>query len=146
MDATCPTVRPRGRDGQRRRERSEEPNEASYVTRRSAYPGDRKPSNRITRMPHKFTLNPESLKRRFSVYVVIAKGPHDTKLYAGKTGDNREGCNPIISRCGNHFSYHKIHSQVRNKIGDHEDREYTYVFDHFDDYTDDTAKTSGAIR
>lgn len=96
-------------------------------------------------MPHKFTLNPESLKRRFSVYVVIAKGPHDTKLYAGKAGDNREGCSPIISRCGNHFSYNKIHSQVRNKIGDHEDREYTYVFDHFDDYTDDIAKRREAI-
>ena len=54
----------------------------------------------------------------------------------GKTGDNREGCNPIISRCGNHFSYNIIHSQVRNAIKNHEECEYTYVFDHFGKYTE----------
>ena len=96
-------------------------------------------------MAHKFTLNPESLKRQFAVYVVIAKGRNDTKLYVGKTGDNRAGCNPVISRCGNHFSYNKIHSQVRNKIPDHEHREYTYVFDHFDEYSDDTTERRVAI-
>ncbi len=96
-------------------------------------------------MAHKFALNPESLKRQFAVYVVIAKGRDDTKLYVGKTGDNREGCNPVISRCGNHFSYNKIHSQVRNKIPDHEYREYTYVFDHFDEYTDNDDQRREAI-
>ncbi len=96
-------------------------------------------------MAHKFTLNPESLKRLFAVYVVVAKGTGDTKLYVGKTGDNREGCNPVISRCGNHFSYNKIHSQVRNKIPDHEHREYTYVFDHFDEYSDDVSQRCDAI-
>lgn len=69
-------------------------------------------------MAYKFTLNQECLKRKFSVYVVIAFGKEDIKLYVGKTGDNREGCNPLISRCGNHFSYNKIHSQVRNKKED----------------------------
>ncbi|QDV12821.1 hypothetical protein CA51_27070 [Rosistilla oblonga] len=97
----------------------------------------RSPSHALTQMAHKFTLNPESLKRQFAVYVVVAKGDDDTKLYVGKTGDNREGCNPVVSRCGNHFSYNKIHSQVRNKIPDHEHREYTYVFDHFDEYCED---------
>lgn len=96
-------------------------------------------------MPYQFTLNPESLKRQFSVYVVIAKGIGDTKLYVGKTGDNREGCNPVISRCGNHFSYNKIHSQVRNKIPDYEHREYTYVFDHFGEYSDDVSQRREAI-
>lgn len=88
-------------------------------------------------MPFEFTLNKESIKRKFAVYVVIAKSEKNTKLYVGKTGDNNDGCNPIISRCGNHFSYNKTHSQVRNKLDDHEHREYTYVFDHFDDYHDD---------
>lgn len=96
-------------------------------------------------MAYKFTLNPESLERRFSVYVVVAKGETDIKLYVGKTGDNREGCNPVISRCGNHFSYNKIHSQVRNKLTDHEDREYTYIFDHFDEYWEDEKKRRIAI-
>ncbi|MBH0178159.1 MAG: hypothetical protein HP491_09900 [Nitrospira sp.] len=97
-------------------------------------------------MAYKFTLIPESLKRKFAVYVVIAEGSGDTKLYVGKTGDNREGCNPVISRCGNHFSYNKIHSQVRNKIPDHEDREYTYVFDHFDEYSEDVSQRRDAIN
>lgn len=88
-------------------------------------------------MAHTFTLNSEALKREFSVYVVIASNDTEISLYVGKTGDNREGCNPIISRCGNHFSYNKIHSQVRNKISDHENKKYTYVFDHFGEYTED---------
>jgi len=96
-------------------------------------------------MAHKFTLNPESLKRRFAVYVVVARGSADTKLYVGKTGDNREGCNPVISRCGNHFSYNKVHSQVRNKIRGHEDREYTYIFEHFDEYHHDPKERRRAI-
>jgi hypothetical protein len=90
-------------------------------------------------MAHSFEINPEALKRRFSVYVVVAQGDGQSLLYIGKTGDNREGCNPLISRCGNHFSYNKIHSQVRNKIPAHEKWRYTYVFDHFDQYCDDTA-------
>lgn len=96
-------------------------------------------------MAHKFTLNNESLKRKFAAYVVVAKGKSDTKIYVGKTGDNREGCNPIISRCGNHFSYNNIHSQIRNKIRDHEDHKYTYIFEHFDDYYEDFAKRRMAI-
>ena len=85
-------------------------------------------------MPYEFTLHRESIKRKFAVYVVIAVGERDTRLYVGKTGDNNDGGNPVISRCGNHFSYNEIHSQIRNKLEDHEDREYTYIFEHFDDY------------
>jgi|WetSurMetagenome_2_1015567.scaffolds.fasta_scaffold358808_1 hypothetical protein len=90
-------------------------------------------------MPHIFTLHRESLKPNFAIYVVVAKSENDTYLYVGKTGDNRKGCNPIISRCGNHFSYNDIHSQIRNKIPNHEERDYTYVFEHFDEYPNDEA-------
>jgi hypothetical protein len=85
-------------------------------------------------MPYEFTLHRESLKRKFAVYVVVARSTQNTKVYVGKTGDNNDGCNPLISRCGNHFSYNDVHSQVRNKLDDHETREYIYLFDHFDDY------------
>lgn len=88
-------------------------------------------------MAFKFTIEPQALKRRYGVYVVVAKSDDGIQLYVGKTGDNREGCNPIISRCGNHFSYNKIHSQVRNKLEAHEDWSYTYIFDHFDEYPDE---------
>jgi len=91
-------------------------------------------------MTYTFEIHPQALKRRFSVYVVVAQGDKETLLYVGKTGDNREGCNPLISRCGNHFSYNEIHSQVRNKIEAHENWRYTYVFDHFDDYCDDAVE------
>jgi len=88
-------------------------------------------------MAHLFKLNKESLKREFSVYVVIIHSNSKTKLYIGKTGDNREGCNPIISRCGNHFSYNHIHSQIRNVVENHEDCDYTYIFNHFGKYSND---------
>lgn len=91
-------------------------------------------------MTYTFDIHPQALKRRFSIYVVVASGDSETLLYVGKTGDNREGCNPLISRCGNHFSYNKIHSQIRNKIDAHENWRYTYVFDHFEDYCDDLAE------
>lgn len=85
-------------------------------------------------MAYTFILNKESLKRKFAVYVVVAKSNKDINLYVGKTGDNRDGCNPLISRCGNHFSYNKMHSQIRNHLEKHEGYDYTYIFDHFDDY------------
>lgn len=88
-------------------------------------------------MAHLFKLKKESLKREFSVYVVIIHSNIGTRLYIGKTGDNREGCNPIISRCGNHFSYNHIHSQIRNVVANHEDCDYTYVFNHFGKYSYD---------
>lgn len=96
-------------------------------------------------MPHIFHLHQESLKRKFAVYVVVARTQNHIYLYVGKVGDNREGCNPLISRCGNHFSYNKIHSQIRNKINDHEIRDYTYVFEHFDNYTDNLTERRAAI-
>lgn len=96
-------------------------------------------------MPHIFHLHRESLKRKFAVYVVLAKTEGHIYLYVGKVGDNREGCNPLISRCGNHFSYNKIHSQIRNKVEDHEIRDYIYVFEHFNDYTDNIDERRDAI-
>ena len=96
-------------------------------------------------MTFTFTIHKDALKRKFAVYVVVAKSDNDTYLYVGKTGDNREGCNPLISRCGNHFSYNEGHSQVRNHIPDHENRDYTYVFEHFDDYSEDNRKRRESI-
>lgn len=83
-----------------------------------------------------FEVNREALRRNFSVYIVWAKDKMSNLVYIGKTGDNRSGCNPIISRCGNHFSYNKIHSQPRNKIKNHENYTYKYYFVHFDKYAD----------
>jgi len=85
---------------------------------------------------YRFTVPGHSTRREFAVYVVVARRPNapDCFVYVGKTGDNRDGCNPVISRAGNHFSYNKIHSQVRNKIFEQDhgephlyDYEYFYV-------------------
>jgi hypothetical protein len=79
----------------------------------------------------------DSTKREWAVYLFVAT-PSDknenVKLYVGKVGDNRDGCNPVISRIGNHFSYNKIHSQIRNKIEKPEDYEYEYFYCHFGEY------------
>lgn len=87
---------------------------------------------------HRFSVPGHTTRREFSIYVVVARHRErpEIKLYVGKTGDNRDGCNPVISRAGNHFSHNTIHSQVRNKLGGptHEfDYEYFYVtFDRYD--------------
>ncbi len=86
-------------------------------------------------MAYSFSIPNDALKRFFSIYVVKATLNKKTYLYVGKTDDNREGCNPIISRCGNHFSYNNTHSQIRINIQNHESYNYTYYFDHFDEYT-----------
>lgn len=96
-------------------------------------------------MPHTFRLHRESLKRKFAVYVVVAKSRNRVYLYVGKVGDNREGCNPLISRCGNHFSYNRIHSQIRNRIPNYERCDYIYVFEHFNSYTDNRIRRRRAI-
>src|SRR5262249_39385104 len=69
---------------------------------------------------YRFTVPGHSTRREFAVYVVVARrlGTREFFVYVGKTGDNGDGCNPVISRAGNHFSYNKIHSQVRNKLGE----------------------------
>jgi hypothetical protein len=86
----------------------------------------------------------EDTSRHFAVYIFIAK--HKTngelKFYVGKTGDNREGCNPIVSRIGNHFSYSGKHSQMRDKLGNQEpkkteDYDYEYFYLKFDEYSAD---------
>jgi hypothetical protein len=97
-------------------------------------------------MAYSFEINTEALKRNFAVYVVIAQGDGKAQLYVGKTGDNREGCNPLISRCGNHFSYNKVHSQVRNKIDAHGISGYTYVFDHFGPYCEDEDEVARRVK
>lgn len=84
----------------------------------------------------RFSVPGHATRRRLSVYAVVATkiDSNDWYIYVGKTGDNRAGCNPVISRAGNHFSYNRIHSQVRNKLAPtlpHEfDFEYFYVSFH----------------
>lgn len=84
-----------------------------------------------------FKIPGHATKRKWAVYIFKAV-PQDktekTKLYVGKVGDNREGCNPVISRVGNHFSHNKIHSQIRNKIEIPELYDYEYFYCHFDEY------------
>ena len=65
-----------------------------------------------------FPIPGEVTRREFAVYVVVARNrtTGNLRLYIGKTGDNREGCNPLVSRLGNHFSFNRIHSQLRNHL------------------------------
>jgi len=87
-----------------------------------------------------FKVSGHSTRRQWAVYLFVASpisGSGLKKLYVGKVGDNREGCNPVISRVGNHFSYNEIHSQIRNKIGKTENYNYEYFYCHFGTYETD---------
>lgn len=92
-----------------------------------------------------FKIPGHATKRKWAVYIFKAV-PHNssatTKLYVGKVGDNRAGCNPVISRVGNHFSHNKIHSQIRNKIQTPEEYDYEYYYCHFDEYDEDCPERS----
>jgi len=89
-------------------------------------------------MKDNFKIPKSSLIQNFAVYIIICKPTKDNDekklLYVGKTGDNRIGCNPIISRIGNHFSFNKVHSQSRNKIQCIDNYEFEIFYDHFNEY------------
>lgn len=88
-----------------------------------------------------FKISGHSTKREWAVYLFIAtpiNGNGRKNIYVGKVGDNRDGCNPVISRVGNHFSHNKIHSQIRNRIGETENYNYEYFYCHFGKYELDT--------
>lgn len=82
----------------------------------------------------------DATRRDYAVYIMVAvhRTTREIKLYVGKTGDNREGCNPVISRAGNHFSFNKMHSQMRNQLGTNEPHEcdFTYFYTTFGEYID----------
>jgi hypothetical protein len=66
-----------------------------------------------------FEIPSHTTRREWAVYIITAmhnKVKEKVFFYVGKVGDNRLGCNPIISRIGNHFSHSNIHSQMRNKL------------------------------
>src|SRR5437016_9066342 len=78
-----------------------------------------------------FHIPGDATKRDYAAYIMVATNRRTgkRKLYVGKTGDNREGCNPVISRAGNHLSFNKIHSQMRNYLKPDEPEDYD--FDYF---------------
>lgn len=90
---------------------------------------------------HQFDVPGSSTKREWAVYIVVAKlASSDGKyLYVGKVGDNRDGCNSIISRIGNHLSHTKVHAQLRNKLEKKGyatfDCDYSVHFATFGEYT-----------
>lgn len=67
---------------------------------------------------YQFDIPAHSTQRNWAVYAIVALDlkTQNKLLYVGKVGDNRAGCNPMISRIGNHFSFNKIHSQFRNYL------------------------------
>jgi hypothetical protein len=86
-----------------------------------------------------FHIPGDATRREYAVYVMVARHRDrgEIHLYVGKTGDNREGCNPVISRAGNHFSFNKIHSQMRNKLpGEAEEFDFDFFYATFGKYVD----------
>jgi hypothetical protein len=84
-----------------------------------------------------FQIPGHATRREYAVYVMVARkyGTQDVRMYVGKTGDNKEGCNPVISRAGNHFSFNKIHSQMRNKLpGNPGEYDFDFFYTTFGEY------------
>jgi len=93
----------------------------------------------MRRMTDHFHIPGRATRREYSVYVMLARHRQSGKvnLYVGKTGDNKDGCNPVISRAGNHFSFNKIHSQMRNKLPfPTEDCDFEFFYATFGPYVD----------
>ena len=92
---------------------------------------------------YRFTVPGHSTRRELAVYAVVARkvGACEFFIYVGKTGDNNAGCNPVISRAGNHFSYNEMHSQVRNKVTDPHLFDYEFFYVTFDTYDKDNRKS-----
>ncbi len=94
---------------------------------------------------HHFHVPAEAARREYAVYIIVAAHRISKKirLYVGKTGDNREGCNPIISRAGNHLSFNPIHSQSRNRLGDPENYDFDFFFTCFGGYVEPSKSRAG---
>lgn len=94
----------------------------------------------------RFHIPGESTRRNYAVYVMLAchRQSRELFLYVGKTGDNKEGCNPVISRGGNHFSFNKVHSQMRNKLPTHaHDFDFDFFYATFGEYCDPRESRAG---
>ena len=86
-------------------------------------------------MLYEFEIPGHVTRQEWVVYVIIVVNETKERLfYIGKTGDNRVGCNPIISRIGNHLSHNKIHSQIRNKIKDPTKANFRIAYSTFGKY------------
>jgi hypothetical protein len=87
-----------------------------------------------------FSIPGHTSAQKWAVYIIVASHHESLKkyLYVGKVGDNRVGCNPIISRIGNHFSYNKDHSQMRNKLDKMTEYNYDIHYATFSDYLTET--------
>jgi hypothetical protein len=88
----------------------------------------------------------EATRRAYAVYLLVAQQRDTgrvTGVYIGKTGDNREGGNPIISRVGNHMSYNTLHSQARNRFRTTEDLDFRFFYSLFGSYTDPKISRDG---
>jgi len=87
-------------------------------------------------------------QRQWCVYIIV--GSHKLtgvkNIYVGKVGDNRDGCNTIITRIGNHLSHNKVHSQFRNKIGDTTEYNYKIHFATFGEYIESNKESRDKIN
>jgi hypothetical protein len=90
-------------------------------------------------------VSAEATRREYAVYVMVARhrAAKNVKLYIGKTGDNREGCNPVISRVGNHLSFNPLPAQSRNHLGDPEHYDFDFFFTSFGPYVPPSRSRSG---
>jgi hypothetical protein len=92
-------------------------------------------------IPFSFELPGHVAQRTWAAYVIVTVLLDGSrKIYVGKVGDNRVGCNPVISRIGNHLSFNRIHAQLRNKHAITNNARYVIHYETFGAYYEDEHK------
>jgi len=95
---------------------------------------------------HEVLIPGDATRREYAVYLRLATEHESGRvvgIYVGKTGDNREGCNPIISRVGNHMSFNPLHAQTRNRIKNTEAFDYRMLYVFFGSYVEPGTSRAG---
>ena len=85
---------------------------------------------------HHLRVPGDAARRVFAVYVLVARHRNrkTVSFYVGKTGDNRVGCNPMISRAGNHLSFNPLHAQARKRVRNPEQHDFDFFYTCFGPY------------
>jgi hypothetical protein len=95
---------------------------------------------------HELFIPGDATRRQYAVYLIVIQeraARRTAAVYVGKVGDNREGCNPVASRIGNHLSFNKVHSQTRNLVNATADYDYRVFFAFFGEYVDPKTSRAG---
>lgn len=80
----------------------------------------------------------EVARRDYAVFLLLAthRESKERLCFVGHTGDPHEGCQPILSSAGSHFSHDLDHARMRDRLGNPEEYDFDYFYATFGGWTD----------